>query len=143
MDQIIFSGYSKQYLLVENDYEDDAILERHAKGQINELLSLLTAPVSLMIESRLWGSTILPSIVATTILNKEGLSIIDFGGGAGKQFVEIIRAIDQPNLVAKIKYHLIEMPKLCNLIKPTVSEIFQPIYGNLFQLSSSIDINHQ
>ena len=139
---IIFSGYSKEYLFVENNYEDDSILESHAKGQILELLALLTAPVSVMLESRLWGRTILPSIVSTNILNKEQLTILDFGGGAGKQFVEITRTLDQPNLVGKIKYYLIEMPKLCRLIEPTLKEIFQPIWNNLFYLSSEVDIKH-
>ena len=142
MNPIIFSGYSKEYLFVENNYEDDSILERHAEGQISELMTLLTAPVSMMLESRLWGSTILPSIVSTNILQKEQLTILDFGGGAGKQFVEITRALDQPNLVGKVKYHLIEMPKLCNLIEPTLKEIFEPIWNNLFHLSSSVDIKH-
>lgn len=142
IDPIIFSGYSKEYLFVENNYENNTILEKHAEGQISELIGLLVAPVSVMLESRLWGSTILPGIVSTNILKKEELTIIDFGGGAGKQFVEITRAIDQPSLVGKIRYHLIEMPKLCSLIEPKLKEIFEPIWNNLFHLSSSVNVKH-
>lgn len=142
VNPIIFSGYSNEYLCVENNYEADSILQRHSEGQISEVMELLKAPVSVMLESRLWGSTILPSIVSTYIRKKEQLTILDFGGGAGKQFVEITRALDQPILVGKIKYHLIEMPKLCNLIEPMLKEIFKPIWKNLFYLSSSIDVMH-
>ena len=140
MNPIIFSGYSKEYLSVDNNYEDNSIIQRHADSQILELMTLLRAPVPLMVESKLWGCAVLPSLISTLILKKEELTILDFGGGAGKHFVEITRALDSSTLVSKIKYHLIEMPKLCRVIEPPLSQIFQPIWKDLFHLSNSIDV---
>lgn len=139
MANIIFSGCTQEWNELPQQYDAIEILEKHLDQQVREVVDLLSAQFPVMTESRLWGSTILPSIISTMVDEAhEPISIIDFGGGAGKHFVEIIRALDRPQLINRIRYWLVEMPHFVKKSESFLKRVFEIFYGQVFNLSEQL-----
>lgn len=56
-------------------------------------------------------STILPAIVAMLLSEKDGVNILDFGGGLGIGYMTLAESI--PGYLTKIKYNIVELPEVC------------------------------
>jgi putative methyltransferase (TIGR04325 family) len=139
MTNVIFSGCTQEWNELPQQYDANEVLERHVDQQVLEVVNLLSAQFPVMLESRLWGSAILPSIISTMVDEaREPISIIDFGGGGGKKFVEIIRALDNPYLINGIRYWLIEMPAFCKKIESFLKQVFEIFYGKVFNFSDQL-----
>ncbi|MBF0544787.1 MAG: hypothetical protein HQM08_10155 [Candidatus Riflebacteria bacterium] len=137
MPEFFFEQFSRNFIKTGFDYSTDELLISHVTNQLNETLSLLRSDFPLLIEWLNWGSTIFPTVVADRILHRESLSVLDYGGGAGRQYVEITRPLGEV-LAKKVQYHLVEMPEFCRYATPFIEQIFKDVYLLRFHVHSEI-----
>jgi len=123
MEEFFFKGFSKTFLSSKYSYDSPELVEKHSLGQLSEMASLYNHPFSIMLESRMWGSTILPVLVASQLNNPNSIfRILEFGGGACKQFIEIIKATKNQN---NIFYHNVELEAYVNFCQPYLEHILK------------------
>lgn len=133
MSDIFFEGSAAEFIQLEGTYATQEINIVHATNQLNETIALMSQPWGGLNEARRWGSTILPTLVASRLaLGPQ--TVVDFGGGAAKQYVEIAKVVG-PELAAQLHYHVVETPEFVQLAAPWMAKLFDAEHGKTLFLS--------
>lgn len=82
----------------------------------------------------------LPTVIAARIRPGKRLKILDFGGGLGATYYEILAAI--PDALECVDYHVVETPAVCTRAECILPARRRPSFFSDFPQLDAIDIVH-
>lgn len=118
-------------------YDSDIWIEKEKK-KINDLLSNLDKK-NFITSSSVSNDYLLAPIVSLLIGQKKFVEIIDFGGGMGMQYLELIAKI--PNMNASVKYMIIEGQGIIDNI-PESMKAYRNLSFSASLMSCNVDLVH-